>query len=104
MGKLNPLPGRCKFYDQVLGFHVEDIEDGLIEKFIVVWTIDGETTSAPDPSQDGALERARELLSKYGCDLDITLHLNRISPPPSVWFNKKRMRNWCVAGFPAVQI
>ena len=27
MGKLNPLPGRCKFYDQVLGFHVEDIED-----------------------------------------------------------------------------
>ena len=54
---------------------MEDIEDGLIEKFIVVWTIDGETTSAPYPSQDGALERARELLSKYGCDLDITLHL-----------------------------
>ena len=34
----------AKFYDQVLGFHVEDIEDGLIERFIVVWTIDGETT------------------------------------------------------------
>jgi hypothetical protein len=75
----------------------------MAEKFIVVWTIDGETTSAPFPTHR-ALQHAEKLLRERGCDLEITLHLNRISPPPSVLFNKKRMRDWCLAGFPAVQI
>jgi hypothetical protein len=71
------------------------------EKFSLVWTIDGETMSTHHSSQDEALQQAEELLRKHGCDLDIVLHL---SPPASVWFNRKRMRDWCLAGFPAVQI
>ena len=75
------------------------------EKFIIVWTIDGETMSIPHPTQDQALHLAETLLREHGCDLEITLHLDdEISPPPSIWFNKKRMRQWCLAGFPAVRI
>jgi hypothetical protein len=77
---------------------------GMVEKFIVVWTIDGETMSVPHSTQDEALQQAKELLREYGCEMEIALHLNQISPPPSIWFNKTRMRNWCLAGFPAVQI
>jgi hypothetical protein len=62
----------------------------MAEKFIVVWTVDGETTSAPYPTQDRALQQAERLLRERGCDLEITLHLNQISPPPSVLFNKKK--------------
>jgi hypothetical protein len=76
----------------------------MVEKFIVVWTIDGKTTNIPHATQASALQQAKELLLEHGCDLEITLHLDRISPPPSIWFNKRRMRNWCIAGFPAVQI
>jgi hypothetical protein len=76
----------------------------MAEKFIVIWTIDGETMSVPHSTQDGALQQAEKLLREHGCDLEIALHLNQISPPPSIWFNKNRMRNWCLAGFPAVQI
>jgi hypothetical protein len=43
-------------------------------------------------------------LSAHGCDLQIALDLNRISLRPSIWFNKKRMQQWCLGGFPAVQI
>jgi hypothetical protein len=71
------------------------------EKFIVVWTIDGETTCIPHSTQDAALHQAEKLLREHGCDLEITLHLDdKISPPSSIWFNKKRMRQWCLAGFP----
>jgi len=76
----------------------------MVEKFIVVWTIDGQTTRVSHSTQDGALHQAEELLRKHGCDLEITLHLDPISPPSSILFNKKRMRDWCIAGFPAVQI
>jgi hypothetical protein len=76
----------------------------MVEKFIVVWTFDGETTSATHSTQDRALQQAEELLRKHGCDLEIALHLDRISRPPSIWFNKRRMRDWCRAGFPTVQI
>ena len=80
-------------------------EDKMEEKFIVVWTIDGETMSIPHSTQDEALHQAEKLLRKYGCGLEITLHLDdEISPPPAIWFNKKRMRQWCLAGFPAVRI
>jgi hypothetical protein len=72
------------------------------EKFIIVWTIDGESMSIPHSTQDEALHQAEKLLREHGCDLEITLHLDDdISPPPSIWFNKKRMRQWCLAGFPA---
>jgi len=75
------------------------------KKFIVVWTIDGETMSIPHSTQDQALHQAETLLREHGCDLEITLHLDDdVSPPPSIWFNKKRMRQWCLAGFPAVRI
>ena len=76
----------------------------VAEQFIVVWTIDGETMSVPHSTQDAALEHAKELLRQNGCDLEIALHLNHISPPPFIWFNRRRMRNWCLAGFPAVRI
>jgi hypothetical protein len=76
----------------------------MVEQFIVVWTIDGETMSASHSTQDGALQQAKEKMREHGCDLEIALHLDRISPPPSIWFNKRRMRDWCLAGFPAVQI
>jgi hypothetical protein len=76
----------------------------MVEKFILVWTIDGGTTRVSHSTQDAALQQAKELLRDHGCDLEIALHLNQISPPPSIWFNKRRMRGWCLAGFPAVQI
>jgi hypothetical protein len=80
-------------------------EDKMDEKFIIVWTVDGETTRIPHSTQDAALHQAEKLLREHGCDLEITLHLDaEVSPPPSIWFNKKRMRQWCLAGFPAVRI
>jgi hypothetical protein len=79
-------------------------EDKMEEKFIVVWTIEGETMSIPHSTQDEALHKAEQLLRKYGCGLEITLHLDEVSPLPAIWFNKKRMRQWCLAGFPAVRI
>ena len=81
------------------------LETNMDEKFIIVWTIDGETTNIPHSTQDAALYQAEKLLRKHGCDLEITLHLDdEISSPPSIWFNRKRMRQWCLAGFPAVRI
>jgi hypothetical protein len=79
-------------------------ETAMAEKFILVWTIDGETMSMSHSTQDEALRQAEKLLREHGCDLEIALHLDRISPSPSIWFNKKRMQGWCLAGFPAVQI
>jgi hypothetical protein len=76
----------------------------MAERFIVVWTIDGETMSVPHSTQDAALRQAEKLLREHGGDLEVALHLDLISPPSSAWFNKRRMRNWCLAGFPAVQI
>ncbi len=76
----------------------------VAEQFIVVWTIAGETVSAPHSTQNAALQQAKELLRENGCDLEIALHLNQISPPPFIWFNRRRMRAWCIAGFPAVRI
>jgi hypothetical protein len=61
--------------------------------------------SIPHSTQDEALHQAEKLLRKYGCGLEITLHLDdEISAPPAIWFNKKRMQQWCLAGFPAVRI
>jgi hypothetical protein len=71
------------------------------EKFIVVWTIDGETTRMPHSTQDAALHQAEKLFREQGCDLEITLHLD---DEISIWFNNKRMRQGCLAGFPAVRI
>jgi hypothetical protein len=76
----------------------------MAEKFILVWIVKGETISMSHSTQDEALRQAEELLCEHGCDLEIALHLDRISPPPSIWFNKKRMQDWCLAGFPAVRI
>jgi hypothetical protein len=80
------------------------IGDGIAENFIVVWTIDGETMSVPHSTQNGALQQAKELICEHGRDLEIVLHLTRRSAPPVIWFNKRRMRDWCLAGFPAVRI
>jgi hypothetical protein len=77
----------------------------MVEKFIVVWTLDGESVSMPHSNQNDALRLAENLLREHGCDLEIALHLDPTpQPSTSVWFNKKRMRDWCVAGFPPVQI
>ena len=58
-----------------------------------------------EPSPGVGVAQPKSLLRKHGCDLEITLNLlDETSPPPSNWFNKKRMRRWCLAGFPAVQI
>jgi hypothetical protein len=73
----------------------------MAEQFIIVWTIGGETMSAPHSTQNAALQQAKELLCEHGFDLEISLHL---SPPPYIWFTKKRMRDWCLAGFPTVRI
>ena len=59
------------------------------EKFIIVWTVDGETTSITHSTQDAALHQAEKLLREHGCDLKITLHLDdKISPPSSIWLNR----------------
>jgi hypothetical protein len=54
----------------------------MAEKFILVWIINGETISMSHSTQDEALRQAEKLLREHGCDLEITLHLDRISPPP----------------------
>ena len=41
------------------------LEDKMEEKFIVVWTIDGETTSTPHSTQDAALHQAEKLLRAW---------------------------------------
>ena len=51
-------------------------ENKMEEKFIVVWTINGETMSIPHSTQDEALHQAETLLREHGCDLEITLHLD----------------------------
>ena len=70
----------------------------MAEKFIVVWTIDGETMNMSHSTQNEALRLAENLLREHGCDLEIALHLDPTPQPASVWFNKKRMRDWCLAG------
>ena len=47
------------------------LETKMDEKFIIVWTIDGETTNIPHSTQDAALYQAEKLLRKHGCDLEI---------------------------------
>jgi hypothetical protein len=73
----------------------------VTEQFTIVWTIRGETMTALHSTQNAALQQAKKLLCEHGCDLEISLHL---SPPLSIWFTKKRMRDWCLAGFPTVRI
>ena len=51
------------------------------EKFIIVWTVDGETMNLPHSTQAEALHQAEKLLREHGCDLEGTLHLDEISPP-----------------------
>jgi hypothetical protein len=46
-------------------------EGKMDEKFIVVWTIDGETTRMPHSTQDAALHQAEKLFREHGCDLEI---------------------------------
>ena len=75
----------------------------IADRFILVWTIDGETANRPHSTQNEALQRAEGLMRANGDDLDIALHLNRIERA-SVLFNKKRLRGWCLAGFPTVRI
>jgi|SoiMethySBSTD1v2_1073268.scaffolds.fasta_scaffold175215_2 hypothetical protein len=76
-------------------------ETQMVEQFTVIWTIRGETKRAPHLTQNEALQQAKELLCEHGSDLEISLQL---SPPSSIWFTKKRMRDWCLAGFPTVRI
>jgi hypothetical protein len=88
----------------VAGTTESPLESNMAEKFIVVWTIAGETMSMPHSTQDEALQQAEKLMREHGCDLEIALHLDRISPPSSIWFNKKRLQQWCLDGFPTVRI
>jgi hypothetical protein len=69
------------------------------ERFIVVWTIEGNKTETTHSTQKAALHHAEKLLREHGCNLDIVLHLNRISPPPSILFNRKWLHDWCRRGF-----
>jgi hypothetical protein len=39
----------------------------MAEKFILVWTIGGETMSMPRSTQDYALRQAEKLLREHGC-------------------------------------
>lgn len=76
----------------------------MAEKFILVWTIEGATVSKHHSTQAEALQQAETLLREHGCDLEIAMHLDRISLPSSGWFTRRRMRDWCRAGFPMVRI
>jgi len=40
------------------------VEGNMAEKFIVVWTIDGETMNVPHSTQDGALQQAETLFAR----------------------------------------
>jgi hypothetical protein len=77
--------------------------DGMADEFILGWVIDGETVNVPYPTQKQALQRAEALFREHGSDLEIALHLKEIELP-SILFTKKRMRDWCRAGYPIVQI
>jgi len=43
------------------------------EKFIIVWTVDGETMNLPHSTQAEALHQAEKLFREHGCDLEVTL-------------------------------
>jgi hypothetical protein len=75
----------------------------MAERFILVWSSGGETIEMPCSTQNQALQRAEALMREHGCDLEIALHLNQ-TETPSALFNKRRMRDWCLAGFPTVVI
>jgi hypothetical protein len=57
-------------------------EDMMEEKFIIVCTVDGDTTSVAHSSQKEALHQAEKLLREHGCDLEITLHMDDMSSSP----------------------
>jgi len=82
----------------------DDVEARAFGNQVIRDLIGTQTTRIPHSTQDAALHQAEKLLREHGCDLDITLHLDEISEPPSIWFNKNRMQRWCLAGFPAVRI
>jgi hypothetical protein len=73
----------------------------MAEKFRLVWALNGENTAVEYSTQNEALQRSEVLLRGHGCDLEIALYLVE---PPSVLFNKRRMRGWCLSGFPTVII
>jgi hypothetical protein len=58
----------------------------MAEKFIVVWTIDGETMSMPHSTQDEALQQAETLLREHGCNLEITLVVASTSAAAMIFF------------------
>ena len=63
------------------------------DRFIVRWTVD-EPMCQTFPGERLALKKARELFKKYGQDLEVAIHLNRVGPPPSLLYNSKRLRRW----------
>jgi hypothetical protein len=67
----------------------------MAEKFIVVWTIDGETMSMPHSTQDEALQQAETLLREHGCNLEITLVPTQNSD------SRRKPRDFCVAAIPS---
>ena len=78
-------------------------ESEMSDRFILKWVVKDDPLSKPYSTQHDALQKARELFDEHGPDLEIELHLNRLSPPPSILFNTQWMRNWNRRGRPSVQ-
>ena len=75
----------------------------MSERYILKWVIESETFAAPYITQREAFLKAGELFDEHGPDLEIELHLNRLSPPPTVLFNARWMRDWNKGGRRPVQ-
>jgi hypothetical protein len=66
----------------------------MSDRFILKWVAGGDQISMPYSTQYDALQKASELFDEYGPGLEIELHLNRLSLPPSILFNTQWMRDW----------
>jgi hypothetical protein len=92
-----PRPGRKIDHTQ------DGVEPVAAERFIVHWIIDGQAMSEAYQQQYDALARVGQLFDKYGTELHVEVHLNRVSPPPSLLYNVEWLRNWNKAGRPPVR-
>jgi|SRR5215472_11323945 len=73
----------------------------MSDRFILKWVVGDDRLSMPYSTQHDALQKASELFHEHGPDLEIELHLTRLSPPPSILFNTQWMRDWNRRGRPA---
>lgn len=71
--------------------------------YVVQWIVEGKPVPVVYQKHYLATERAGKLFDEYGPDLEIEIHLNRVSPPSSLLYSGARLRKWNKEGRPRIQ-